>query len=122
MNLGGIAALARRYAKIKAQQGQRPSPPPAIPNLPPGRTMTEDEAPTMRFNPNVRLDTSQIEDRRTAIDNLPILPGGRAGPGGDMYEAPLMQLALQFEAARAARNQTPIRRGVKKNGKSSRRY
>lgn len=76
-----VATLARRYAEAtKGRAGWKPAPAPTTGSYP-GTT-----SPTgnMRFNPNVQLDPSQIEDRRRSIENLPIDPGGRASPGGDM--------------------------------------
>lgn len=132
MNVGKLRDLALRYAAARTGQ---PLPNRAIPVLPPG--LPQQPQPTMRFRPGVQLDPSQVEDRRQGaigpggyrvIEGLPIEPGGRAGPGGDRYEqydegfSALQNLAAQFEQARTARNQRSTGVGVKKHGKSRRRY
>lgn len=111
-----LAELALRYAK----QRTAAAPPPSIPTLPPG--IPSMPAPgltpgsgTMRFNPDVLLDPSQIEDRRTTI-----YPGGRAGLGGDMYQPDLGAVAQRYELMRALRNQQSTS-GGEQHGKSSRR-
>lgn len=113
MNMAKLRELALRYAAARTGQ-QIPPPNRAIPVLPPG--LPQRPQPTMRFNPDVLLDTSQVEDRRTVIH-----PGGRAGLGGDR-PADMYALTQQFEAARTARNKRSTGVGVNKHGKSSRRY
>ena len=89
--------VAQRYSRRLAGQPENR----AIPQLPPGLPQTPE--PRMRFNPNVPLDPSQVEDRR----GQPYDPG----PGGYDIGGLLDMFSMMLAQQRPQRKLRTTRRG-----------